>query len=263
MTDQSLDPPAHWEFYPCQMEEGRAWFAIDLGVAETLRESFSSTLLALQITLGEHRDGIATPAELEVLEHLVESIEAYAREHRGRYVGHYTCAGARYAFVYADIDEATANELVTAAARAAQREVRYYLDHEPNFDAYFELLSPTDDDWRVINDLRVFDLLRENGDPLTEPRRIDHVAFFDDRDAAQDFADWLSERGYALEGVDADSEDGAESFRVRFWQVELPTIWKLDTVALRHACDERGGEYDGWECPVLGGEANGDGVSVR
>ncbi|QDU86523.1 hypothetical protein Pla163_36740 [Planctomycetes bacterium Pla163] len=254
MSDNQLDPPEAWEFYPCQMEEGVAWFAVDLGVADVLRKGISTTLLALRIELKEQRDGVTTPEEFEVLRRLTEPIEAYANTHRGRYVGHYTCAGVRHAYVYADLDEETARNLVVRAQESSRRAVRFYVEEEPEHQSYFELLHPTADDWQVIMDMRVIDGLREKGDPLTTARCIDHFAYMPDQESASDLAEWLKSEGYAVDSIESVAADDGLASRqvgVRFTEEVVPSLGTLRTVPLRRACSERGGEYDGWGCSVL------------
>lgn len=263
MTEPALEPPADWIAYPCGMEEGLAMFVVDLGVFESIRTSCGTTLLALEVALEHQHDGFATDAEDEALHRLTGPIEAYAVAHGGRYVGHYTCAGSRYAFFYANFDEATADALVTEGAHAAKREVRFYLEDEPEHDAYFQLLVPDEDDWQVLRDMRVFAALREHGDALTEARRIEHWATFGDEAAARDFGAWATGEGYTVESVEVappDSDDEKPDpprWCTRFSQVEVPAFGRLDTVALRRACDARGGTYDGWECEVVGAADGG------
>lgn len=246
-------PPAQWEFYPCDMEGSVAWIAVDLAVRETIDATVSPTLVSLRIELAEHRDGVTTAAEFEVQERIVAAVETFVLPRRGRYVGHYTVDGVRYAFAYGDVDEPTVSRLASELAAEHARTIGFFVENEPAHDAYFRNLVPSEDDWQVINDLRVLDQLREHGDALTAPRRVDHLAYFTTEGAADAFAAWVGDEGFAVDEVVPASDAGDRSglFCVRFCVDQVPTLGDLRSVELRRACAERGGEYDGWGCTVI------------
>ncbi|WP_217591447.1 ribonuclease E inhibitor RraB, partial [Burkholderia sp. GbtcB21] len=85
---------------------------------------------------------------------------------------------------------------------------------DPDKEAYWQTLYPTDVDWQIMRDMRVLDALRQKGDAGDVNRRVMHWAYFPDPSDVHQFADWAEAKGYPVETV-APTEDG--TWAVRFW----------------------------------------------
>ena len=93
--------------------------------------------------------------------------------------------------------------------------------------------------------MRLLDTLRENGDDGTTVRQVDHWAYFDAREAADEYAIWLSSQGYEVNEAGPDDEGD----RVQFKHETAVCLNEITThtISLRRKADELNGRYDGWE----------------
>ena len=156
--------------------------------------------------------------------------------------------GNRHVYFYAASD-AGASE---AIAKLQVPEVRISLqtDRDPQWQRVVEDVWPTPEEMRWNGDKSVIDELAENGDDLTTPRPIEHLAVFPNKEAAMKFVQWLREAGFELM-EDPSKNDG--EWYVEFSQDAVPEIDEVyeQSSAATQAAEDLGGEYDGWQCSIV------------
>jgi len=109
-------------------------------------------------------------------------------------------------------------------------------------------------------DRRVAEALSKGGDPLTEPRRVDHWIYFASEPPRDAFIEEARTLGFAVEDATNEPDKvvpdraafAARPFVAHIYRtdsVQLDEIhevaWTLHELASRH-----GGEYDGWQTSV-------------
>jgi hypothetical protein len=112
----------------------------------------------------------------------------------------------------------------------------------------FERVRPVDMEAQSMLDLRVMSQLHAAGD-RGGVRRVDHVVVGLSVDAAQNF---LAAVSSVLGPVDSEHDVDTSSWTVshRADPAEItPDSWTVRQIAERH-----GAEYEGWGCPLAGGE---------
>jgi hypothetical protein len=239
-----------WIFYPCQMGEHTASIFYDHGIRETIDQIVPSQLLKVRVTLKHPRpDGLSSSEEYQQLCALEDELQGVVKQHGGVYVGRVTVGGHRYLHIFTPDSEVDWTSRLRVVGEHHGYELPFVLKLDTNRDGYWRDLFPSDDDWQVIQDLRVLESVEKHGDDGTASRRIDHWAYFPARDAAEQFSQWAQGRGYSMDTTDT-TDDG--EFRVRFAHEGTLRLRDITshTVVLRRKASELGGEYDGWETPV-------------
>lgn len=239
-----------WIFFPCQMGEHRASIFFDHGLRDSIDTVAPRQLLKVRVAFKQPRpDGMPTNDEFQNLTALEDGLQALVQRHGSIYVGRVTVDSHRHFYVYTPGSEAEWSSRLGALGESHGYPLAFVLKPDDNHEGYWQELFPTDDDWQVVQDLRVIEALQKEGDDGTASRCIDHWAFFSSQPVAAAFALWTSERGYGAATTEI-TDDG--KFRVRFCHegtVRLPDI-TAHTIALRRRASELGGDYDGWETPV-------------
>jgi hypothetical protein len=245
-----------WTFFPRQIGEYQGFIFFDYGIRETLNTVAPIQLLNFQIALKKPRpDGLSSDEEFSNLSVFEDALQALVQDHQSLYVGRITVAGHRNFYIYTSDSEQEWASRLNALSKDHGYRSSFCLRVDDNHDGYWKELYPTDDDWQIIMDLSVLETLDTHGDDNTISRNIDHLAFFPSQSAANQFGQWLKNKGYGLDGNEI-IEDG--KFCVHFsheGSVQLLDIIS-HTIALRRKASELGGNYDGWGTSVCKGSAS-------
>ena len=94
--------------------------------------------------------------------------------------------------------------------------------------------------------------LRDNGDPITQAREIDHFAYFDTGETRNAFVEQCQRLGLKL-GHTSDPSDTSAQFGVQLVHTEVPAGDRCDelTEELAVLAEKLGGDYDGWGTGVV------------
>jgi len=239
-----------WLFYPCQMGEHRALIFYDHGIRKDIDHIAPPQLLKVRLTFKDQRpDGLSSSEEYPTLATLADDLQALVEAHGSIYVGRVTVGGHRYFHIFTSEPEATWSSELSDLGRLHGYVLQFVLSPDQQREGYWRDLFPSEDDWQVIKDLRVLDLLAKQGDDGSMSRRIEHWAYFPSSAAAEQFSLWVQAQGYELGSVST-ADDG--QLRIRFFHdgsCQLSDITS-HTIALRRKASDLGGDYDGWETPV-------------
>ncbi len=243
----------HWEVYPCRMGDDEAFISYNHGVKDDIDALPASTFLKVRAQLrAPDNRGLPTRAEFEALSSLEDGLEAFVKASGGLLVGRVTVDGCRYFHAYVDAPEESVAAFVKSLGDTSGYELRYVCRPDPERAGYWQDLFPSDAEWQLIQDMKVVHQLEENGDPLTQPRRVDHWAYFEDAATRDAFSEWVQANGYEVEKTSPPSEE-IPQYGVQFFHSCVPQAMKINehTVALQAKARELGGEYDGWETSVV------------
>jgi hypothetical protein len=152
-----------------------------------------------------------------------------------------------------------------AIASVRQKFPQYRIDvsaqHDQEWRYYQDHLCPDVAEAQQMANRGVYASLKEQGDPVTTPREIDHWACFPSGTARDAFVEKVLGLGYTLRGepyqVEPDSGTTAMTYMVKFCRTDTPCPGAFDdvTAELAELAIAAGGEYDGWETLVLAGDA--------
>ncbi len=226
---------------------------------ERNREGLPACIVAWATVSDVQETGLPTPEALEQLHALDESIDTAAERCGAVCPATMTRDGRRTWLIYAAKPDAVLTAIGAAAKGAGPMGagmgmgvaigIGVRAERDPDWKKFEEML-PTPEEARWNNDLMVIEQLEENGDVLTEPREIEHLAYFPTRGAMEAFIEWLGENGFDVMDADAGGEG---RFAVEFSKVsaiEIDAIYE-QTCGATVAAEELGGEYDGWQTRVI------------
>ena len=250
----------HWETFPCTIGEHAAFITYDHGVRTELEALPFQNVARFEVALKQPDErGLPHGDEFAWLNELEDKIAEELTEAKAISVGRVTTNGRRYIFYYTTQDQATSEAIARRLAASHGYEVAVLHTVDLERSHYWNQLFPTDDDWQVIQDMRVEDSLRDNGDPLTDPRQVEHWAYFHTDADRQRFIEAVKDQFDAIELYETpDCERGA--FTAKLAHTSLPDHRSINkfTMLLNRSAKQAGGDYDGWETSVCRPETAND-----
>lgn len=242
----------HFEFYECNVEDQRAFVAVDLALHDDAPDA--SLPISVRVTvpmLAPRADGLNGAEERPALDAIEDRLsEAFAAE-GAVYVGRGTWGGARRHYFYAGSEGCVRPALERVRAVVTDRRLEAGWFEDPGWRQYLEFLYPNDLAWAYIKDRRVVDALHAEGDDGQVERKIDHWAYFSRAEDREAFAARIVDDGLQVDGR---SDDGRSDhpFALYFSHRGAPARVHGVTSRLHVLASEFGGDYDGWECEVVG-----------
>lgn len=245
-------PNDQWHFFPCTMGEDQAFIYLNTGIAEEMG-SAPANLVEIRLAYqAPNENGLPTHEEFQPVNEIEDRIEAFSEEERDWYVGRVTVGGHRIFFVYTSREESVWEGFIKKLGSQSGYKLLVSYSDDPEHKGYFNDLYPSADDWQIIKDLEVIEQLGEHGDDGSAKRKVDHWLFFKDKESAKGFVAWAESDRFTEETeYSHETDDGR--YCVRLYHHGTLKIGDIGnhTVALRRKAEEFGGEYDGWETPVV------------
>lgn len=242
---------AVWQFFPASMGDNRASIFFNQSYSEVANEDQLEYLLRLDLTFHQPNDtGLPSDTEFDALCALEDDLEKSLAKINGVYVGRISVAGKRYLYFYLPSSERQVIEITKKVEKAHNYELFINWARDAHKNGYWRELYPTDDDWQVINDLSILDILASNGDDPNKVRKIDHWASFKQQLQANQFAKWLESESF--ENIQNERLDETATFCVRYshnGSMALADITRR-TISSNRKAKEFEGEYEGWETSV-------------
>lgn len=98
----------------------------------------------------------------------------------------------------------------------------------------------------------ILEAYRDQGDPLTRVRDIEHWAYFPNAESRAHFVEMGLAAGLRLRGT-RDPQGPGESYSVCLFHHDVPDEICIEQVTslLVHLAEKAGGDYDGWETEVI------------
>ena len=241
-----------WQFFPCSMGDDQAFVFLNVSIAEGISKA-PATLAKLTLTYKSPKpDGLPAREEFQPVKEIEDRIGEFSEKTGDWYVGRITVAGTRRFYIYTARREQDWADFLKLLGDESGYEIALSYRDDPQHQGYKDDLYPTADDWQVIKDLGVIDCLKRDGDDGSAARKVDHWVYFSNRGASVDFVIWAENDRFTLEPeYSGERDDG--SYCVRLFHHGTLKIGDISshTIALRRKASEHGGEYDGWEAPVL------------
>jgi uncharacterized protein (TIGR01619 family) len=243
-----------WDFYSCRVDDEPASIFVDLGIRRDVPLGNRQYMAFVRLFMRAPRpDGLSSQEEFEELIRLEDQVTAALAAHDvATYVGRNTSGGCRDFYFYVS-DPGSFTQRVSAAL-ADFPEYKYEVGSrlDKDWTTYFEFLYPSPEDMERIQNRRVCESLQKNGDALSEPREIDHWAYFPDEDSRARFLIAIEPLGFKVRELKRWDDDD-RAFGIQFFRVDLPSFEAIDSVTLplHRAAIVAGGDYDGWETQVI------------
>jgi uncharacterized protein (TIGR01619 family) len=250
-----------WNFYPASIDDRIASVFVDLGAEEDAPRDDRTDLVWLSLRMAEPReDGLSSQDEYDRLVEIEEALESSVQSAGSiEYVGRVTTAGRRDFFFYAEEGALAERALSEAMVPFSTYEFELGSREDPDWSFYHELLFPSDREMQSIQNRQTVEMLEEQGDVLIAPREVTHWAYFEEASGRDQFAEAVTALGFQ-EVERRDDADGPRPFALSILREDTVDLESIDelSVGLFDLAREFGGEYDGWETPVVK-EEDGDG----
>ena len=243
----------HWETYPCAMDEGQAFVLVNVGIGEILESSVPQTLLRTRLYFNEPNEaGLPQQHEYEMVDQLEDELNAFVDENGDHFVGRITVGGERLCFIYVNDDDKYPSKL-----KELSDQYDFSMDSAVRDDEghqmYWDFLYPSTVDWRVIGDIKVVDALMQHNDDPSQPRLVEHWAYFVEKPAAEQFAKWAVDNKFQFDKP-IEFDEGEHSVRLTHTgTMDLSDLCSY-TIPLAEKAEELGGRYDGWETMIVNPE---------
>lgn len=241
----------HWETFPCMLSNHQAFITYDHGIRSELEGLPFANCARFEIMLKNPDDrGLPHGEEFSWLNNIEDHLSKCFTE-AAVSVGRITTNGRRYVFFYTSHDEAKTLAIALETAGIHGYMISLEQSHDLERSRYWNELFPTDDDWQVIQDMRLEDSLVNAGDSLIHPRKIEHWAYFHNTVDRQQFADAVADHFTDIELYEA-PDSGRGSFVAKLSHNNLPDYRSMNkyTILLGRQAKNSGGDYDGWEALV-------------
>lgn len=243
----------NWDFYFLQVEDKPASIYVDLGAHDFAPNPKLPYMAYVRLHMREPRaDGLSSNAEFDALVSVEDALTASLVNDETEYVGRCTTDSCRDFFFYVAHPQAWSARV--AACLRSFEGYRYEADtqEESDWSSYFSYLYPSDADRQTIENRRVCDALKRNGDKLSAPREIDHWAYFADLKSLNAYVDEALQLGFKVRVISAPDET-FDKHCAQLWRSDIPALNAIDdiTLSLFNLAARNGGEYDGWESIVV------------
>jgi hypothetical protein len=239
-----------FEFYPCMVDQAPASIYVNLGLAA---EPGLDTRYTLAIELRDAGGyGIGSADEAAVLD-AFEEVALPAIAASGLvFAGRLRHAGIWELTFYGPAGALDALERIDPTSLAGRRVIMRSTP-DATWSYYRDLLLPDAERLQWMDDRRLVQILGEQGDVLTRPRRIDHRASFATEAARDAFLADAAGRGFSVES-DPPARDGDEA------RPFVGQVHRIDPIELEHvhevvmivvdAAVAHGGTYEGWTAGI-------------
>ncbi|MBK7877939.1 MAG: DUF695 domain-containing protein [Planctomycetes bacterium] len=242
----------NWDSYFLTVEDRPASMFVDLGARKAAPRPELPVMAYVRLHLNAPlASGLSSGGEFDTLVAIEDALETGLVGPECAYVGRCTTNGCRDFVFY--VARAEGWEERVGAVLAAYPAYRFDVSARPDstWSVYADFLFPSDESLQSIHNRRLCDRIEEHGDALTEPREVDHWAYFDADAGIDAFVIEAAELGFALrERIEptADSRRG-----VRLWRSDLPSHAAIDSIVLPlfRLARTHGGHYDGWETFIV------------
>ena len=228
------------DFYPCLVDGAPASIYVNLRY-ETQNAPDAETRYTIAVPIhdsGPH--GIGTADEAELLNAWEESlIERLALV----YVGRIRNRGIWEVVFYGP---AGGLESVREAAALDDRASDVRSEFDPEWRYYRELLLPDAERKQWMDDRRLVQILREQGDVLVSPRDVDHFLRFTNAKQRDEFIEKIAGKGFT-----AQPSDPEVAHVVRADSIDLDHIHDV-VMILVDAATPLGGTYERWQSAIVG-----------
>lgn len=244
-----------WDFYFREMDGDPASIFLDLAlVAKAPMQSRPYGAIVRLFMREPRADGLSSSKEhdrlIELENHLVATLSKSAR---ALYAGRITCGGWRDFWFYVADPKPWKQRVARALEKFSEYEYSAGAKLDRRWKTYLELLYPSDENMERIQNRRVCDALQEDGDALTQPRDIDHWAYFPDASSRSRFLRSVTRKGFQVRELFEESDGSERPFVAHLFRVDVPSHDEIDavTLPLSRAAQKVGGDYSGWETQLI------------
>jgi len=253
-----------FDFYMTMIDDKPASIVVDLAAGAAAPVATHPVLLGIRVPMRNPRpDGLRDGEELDALAELEDSFtDRLVAEVDALYAGRIVHDGDTTLYYYAPAEhrQRLDDDLPAVTGDPGEYEPEWWVDDDPDWQLYDELLAPGPYDVQTIWNRRLIQVFVEKGDHLGEPREIDHAATFPTEEQAERASAALTVAGFRCDDVERpdDPDDEDSGWRVEFHRDDSLAEGRPDefVAEILDIILEEEGDYDGWGAPHVGPVVN-------
>lgn len=126
------------------------------------------------------------------------------------------------------------------------------IKEDKQWNAYLNFLYPNEETREYMSNQKVVLSLVNAGDKLSQPRKTDHWAYFENENDRKCFQQIVTGMGFSIGNTDYD-KDTKKSYKLQFSRTDKVDLENINRITsdLRKKALTCNGEYDGWETFVI------------
>lgn len=244
----------YWELYMKQIDGHIASVLVNVGISVELPSDDKFYVGFIKLSMKAPNDrGLISEEEETQLSFIEDKIEMEALRYRvGNYVGKIVSNNEITFIYYLKFEFEWPNAVQSAMSAFPEYEYSYGSKMDSEWEVYHKLLFPTPIEWQIIQNHKVCDHLKSQGDSLHLPRAIEHKAYFETTQKRSEFANAIESEGFMVKEL-MDAKENTLMAGISFYRQDKPFYYDIDTLTL-HLIDlsaHFNGAYDGWETSVV------------
>jgi regulator of RNase E activity RraB len=244
----------YWELYMKNLEGNPASIQFNAGISMEIEEIQYThpTVAFVKAKLKEPNvHGMLEENEEPEILFMEDKLEAAMIKFRiGKYVGRILSNGHVTFLYYVQFTYNWSDFIAFALNEHNHYEIHNGHNEDKAWNYYKNLLYPTAKEWQLIQNHKVCDNLKEQGDNLYLVRAIEHKLFFQSEDKKEILIQVLEAEGFKIQG-EISNKEGIKG--VSFYRLDKPFYHDIDTLTLSliEIAEVHDAQYDGWETSVV------------
>lgn len=244
----------YWELYMKTIDGNIASVLVNAGISVELPSEDKFTVGFIKLAMKAPNDkGLVSEEEEAQLSFIEDKIEMESLRYRiGSYVGKIVSNGEMTFIYYLKHDFEWPDVVSAAMKEFPDYEYSYGSKMDSEWEIYHKLLFPTPVEWQIIQNHKVCDHLKTQGDSLHLPRAIEHKAYFETAEKRDAFISAIEAEGFKVKSL-MDTDENTAMVGVSFYRQDKPFYYDIDTLTLHliNLSVQYNGAYDGWETSVV------------
>jgi uncharacterized protein (TIGR01619 family) len=243
----------NWDAYLATVDNKPASFWVDLGLRSEAPMPTHPWAVVVEVKLlAPNENGLTQNEEFNVLNGVEDAMLASFKSINAIYAGRMTTDGKRTSVFYACADPNKETLIDPVRAKFPEYSFDCWSDEDAEWEFYTSTLYPSDEEMQVLKNRMVLDALEADGDTLVEPRELNHWIYFEDPEKRYEFVAAVTAFGYKAD-CETDERWKPRPYRAMLSRVDHVAPESIDEAVLQlfRLANHYGGEYDGWETPVV------------
>jgi uncharacterized protein (TIGR01619 family) len=243
----------NWKPYLCNVNSKLASILVNLELRQSVPIESKPWLLWVWVYFQSSRaDGLSDSEEAPTLYKIEDALTpALAGDCRAILSGRITTDGRREFYFYGETRDGFRNAVEHVMKDFAGYKFDIGEQEDSSWNQYLNVLYPSPENLERISNMDLLDRLVEKGDVLTLPREVHHWVYFGSESSRSLFRDSVLTEGFRVESEFNGTTPLPFGISIaRTQSIEQRIIDETVTYLFRLA-KSFGGEYTGWETPVV------------